>query len=1311
MVLPPPGVMLSITPSYVPPMLKGMKVDPKNPFSFDFILDSGNAHLQGQPLKEEADDLIKYFLASLTIPENDLWVNLSPYEKQRIIPNKFGLTEMGRDLLAEDYILKQLTASLIYPEKELGKEFWKKIYLRAKQLYGTESVPVNTFNKVWILPDKAVVYQHQGAVYIVDSHLKVMLEEDYLSLKNHTQIGRHALGSQIIREIVLPELEKEVNHGQNFSRLRQIYASLILAKWYKQTLRQSILNHQYSDQKKISGLEVGDALVKEKIYQQYLKAFKIGVFNYIKEDYDSATQTRVPRKYFSGGMQMWVPLEVKTDADSAMHGIDEELAASNSNQTYAIIGNFASSQTGPVVEPSSAGVIAIFLKKMDSPDPEVRLSGIKILDILIKKGIADPQFISEFELVDKLMKALKDENYYVRMSAIEVLSYLSEKDEGVKTRLISFIKSALTDGVVNTKALPEAISFVNIIADHVDIAEAGVVLLDIFYQKKAELIKLSNAIKVASSSRGAVSGEMAKVPAMNEKKQELLQGLTAIIGALKNTLNKAGYSHRTAVLKAFISTLFDNKGEDVVFLKEVTSALYYAVEKGMDRRPIIAQAFIKVLNYENRENWGKFHRVFYSATMGLRFCLNNGVTVDQDGIRALVRMAGYRNDHGVRQEALLGLGDAMAHNIDIGTRGIAVVLSNLKESEDVVREAAAKAAAEGLAKGGIILSIKIESFVQMNFWAKHILEDLRKEHIADGLLQLIVNPAVRKESRHAALQSVGYFLDKKIYTDERVAWVELLMQWAVNADKTVDKDLRVWSIEALSHIQKEDTERTFVFNALTKIADDEQENVEVRNGSIHALAVFIGQDGAEGVLKVFTEILNRNAFLSVRQEIASRLSAVAGRGANMGTDAIRALIAFDGEDSSEYVHQQLIYALSNCLLHGIDIGEEGFKVLQKVLQDENDQPDFRMKAAQALLVYTLKKDGGFKAYIFNGFREIFRNPKEFPQLRAEVIAGVGIADSTYLMDVVNNDKDDSYGKMKLRQAAIRKLSEMIEVQGVIEFLVKIAIQGPPALRIEALKGLDKALLKGMDIGIKGIMLLFETMGDKDNDLRQTAAAILDSQQAKEWLLILTARKAAQGEAIILDQNWVNAKHDENVPVDRIDPEVHSVLNFISHSIEEGLPDDPVRQDQFLQLLVGIRRAVERGVPLKDVSAALLQLPQSGSFYTNGHDLNGVQVNGKGDHFNGSGGHINGSGHGWTTIFKGPYTGIRNAPHLNGGPTLNPDKAMTSGGIDLNPNSLDLDTHGQSQDFNVSSDGNVRIQTGLFPMITQINPTSIHEFLN
>src|ERR1700744_304023 len=148
--LPQPGVMVHLSPPLDPPILKGIKVHPDNPFRFDFILDKGDSQLSNDALKDQSNKLIKYFLASLTIPEKDLWVNLPPYEKDRIIPDSFGRTGMGRDLLAEDYMLKQITASLIYPEDATGKKFWKRVYEEAAKRFGTTNVPVNTFNKVWI---------------------------------------------------------------------------------------------------------------------------------------------------------------------------------------------------------------------------------------------------------------------------------------------------------------------------------------------------------------------------------------------------------------------------------------------------------------------------------------------------------------------------------------------------------------------------------------------------------------------------------------------------------------------------------------------------------------------------------------------------------------------------------------------------------------------------------------------------------------------------------------------------------------------------------------------------------------------------------------------------------------------------------------------------------------------------------------------------------------------------------------------------------------------------------------------------------
>ena len=309
--LPEPGTMVNLSPAYEPAIIKGVTVHKDNPFLFDFIVDIGQDRLEGEALKKEGEKLIKYFLANLAIPEKDLWVNLSPYEKDRTIPEALSQTEMGRDLLAQDYMLKQITASLIYPEKELGKNFWDRVYAKAQQMYGSSQVPVNTFNKVWIMADKASVFERNQTAFVVDCHLKVMLEEDYLALSRHpeaqsaegSQKEQHSIASQIVKEIILPELEKEINTGKNFANLRQIFHSIILSSWYKNNLKQALLNQVYADKEKVNGIDIGVIPAKagiQSIYERYLAAYKKGVFNYIKEDI-SAAQSNPPRKYFSGG--------------------------------------------------------------------------------------------------------------------------------------------------------------------------------------------------------------------------------------------------------------------------------------------------------------------------------------------------------------------------------------------------------------------------------------------------------------------------------------------------------------------------------------------------------------------------------------------------------------------------------------------------------------------------------------------------------------------------------------------------------------------------------------------------------------------------------------------------------------------------------------------------------------------------------------------------------------------------------------------------------------------------------------------------
>ena len=157
--LPSPGTILPLSPSFTPALLRGITIHPDNPLSFDFIVNLGDTNLEGESLKKEGERLIKYFLTTLTIPEDDLWVNLSPYEHNRIIPEELSQTEMGRDMLAQDYLLKQLSASMMVPDEKLGAKFWSRVYKKAQEEYGTTDIPINTFNKIWIVPEVAHVHE------------------------------------------------------------------------------------------------------------------------------------------------------------------------------------------------------------------------------------------------------------------------------------------------------------------------------------------------------------------------------------------------------------------------------------------------------------------------------------------------------------------------------------------------------------------------------------------------------------------------------------------------------------------------------------------------------------------------------------------------------------------------------------------------------------------------------------------------------------------------------------------------------------------------------------------------------------------------------------------------------------------------------------------------------------------------------------------------------------------------------------------------------------------------------------------------
>jgi len=433
--LPTPGQMIQPTANFSPTLLRGMTVDLDNPLQFDFIVTQGDNLLDTPELKKESMRLIEYFLTALTIPEEDLWVNLSPHEKGRILPDALGQTAMGRDLLAQDYLLKQFTASLIYPEQEFGAAFWEKIYNKLYKEQGTTDIPINTFNKVWIVPETATVYQHQNNAFVAETHLRVMLESDYLAFKEGS-ISPEPLSSldyslssasrKIIKKTILPAIEQEVNEGAHFAKLRQVTHALILATWFKKTLKNSLVGEVYTNQNKTTGIKVDDPTYKETIYNQYLEAYKRGVYHYIKEEYDLNRQEVLPREYFSGGVGTMMAM----DPTTGMTGLEDRV---------------------DVIDVDKAKDHAMAsIEKLDLQNPDkTQLISIKLADPLSPKSdqamaVRKKNVVDIPEVLTPLVYLMTD-SYHLSVLQSEALeSYLNNPSSA--HAFISFMTNSLADG-------------------------------------------------------------------------------------------------------------------------------------------------------------------------------------------------------------------------------------------------------------------------------------------------------------------------------------------------------------------------------------------------------------------------------------------------------------------------------------------------------------------------------------------------------------------------------------------------------------------------------------------------------------------------------------------------------------------------------------------------------------------------------------------------------------------------------------------------------------------------------------------------
>ena len=290
--------LVSVTCQKDLPVLLGVKIDPKNPVEVQFIVDYGSSRSCDET---ELRRLVGYFLAALALPQDSLWVNLSPYEKDRVCGRGIDITDLGHDMLGQDYFLKQLAASLTYPETVQGKEYWDMIN---SSLRGAQAL-----QKVWITSDKSLVYENETTAVVKEATLKVLTDFDYRTEFLHEKgKDEKAAGAKAFKDTILPLIQKDVSYGNNFARLRQINNAFILASWFKRRFRDSFYRY-YIDSNKTKGIDNVAANEKGKIFDRYVESFTKGVYDYVKKEQFGNHISRT--QYFSGGVTLKDNLRVE----------------------------------------------------------------------------------------------------------------------------------------------------------------------------------------------------------------------------------------------------------------------------------------------------------------------------------------------------------------------------------------------------------------------------------------------------------------------------------------------------------------------------------------------------------------------------------------------------------------------------------------------------------------------------------------------------------------------------------------------------------------------------------------------------------------------------------------------------------------------------------------------------------------------------------------------------------------------------------------------------------------------------------------
>jgi hypothetical protein len=252
------------------------------------------------------------FGARLVLPRSAFWVNLHPSEPSRIADAQLSRTDVARVMLEADLQLKRDTARITDPRSSpVGPEFWKRI-LEAAAVEGNQ-IQIEAHNRVWVVPGSVVLASDGERVWLKEAGLNVMLEAKYFEARGHTVQVRGGAGAQerrarqqaIFERMVLPTLQEWVNTAPQYAALRQVFASLALAEWWRSRHGEDAARARFGFKRgELTGMLSPAPWSPEAIWKDYLKSLKEGEYDFTEERRDTVGDKIIIERtrYFSGGV-------------------------------------------------------------------------------------------------------------------------------------------------------------------------------------------------------------------------------------------------------------------------------------------------------------------------------------------------------------------------------------------------------------------------------------------------------------------------------------------------------------------------------------------------------------------------------------------------------------------------------------------------------------------------------------------------------------------------------------------------------------------------------------------------------------------------------------------------------------------------------------------------------------------------------------------------------------------------------------------------------------------------------------------------